>query len=196
MSSHTELRRALRQRRRELNDLQQAQLSLSICQHLSRNQLFLRAQHLALYLPNDSEVDLLPLLHHAWTMNKTVYLPVLGLRFTGRLWFVPYQSGDKLYRNRFGIAEPVHAHKDRYSPPRSLDLILLPLVGFDRAGHRLGMGGGFYDKSLAQRHIAPRWRRPKCIGIAFGLQEVPQLQAQAWDVPLDGVVTEQGIQIF
>ena len=196
MSSRTELRKTLRQRRRALNSQQQTQLSLSICQHLSRSQFFLRAKHLALYLPNDGEVDLSPLIEHAWATNKIVYLPVLGLRFTGRLWFVPYQTGDKLYRNRFGIAEPVHAHKDRYLPPRSLDLILLPLVGFDRTGHRLGMGGGFYDKSLVQRHIAPRWRRPKCIGVAYGLQEVPQLQEQIWDVPLDGITTEHGIQIF
>ena len=95
--------------------------------------------------------------------------------------------------NALGIAEPEHTR--RFDPRKvwSLDLMLLPLVAFDAAGNRLGMGGGFYDHTLAYLHQRRRWRKPTLLGAAFALQQVDHLEAGVWDVPLDGVATEHGV---
>jgi 5-formyltetrahydrofolate cyclo-ligase len=74
-----------------------------------------------------------------------------------------------------------------------LDLVLVPLVGFDARGNRLGMGGGFYDRHFAFLRNRRAWRRPLLIGIAFDVQRVPRLSDAAHDVPLWGIVTERGI---
>ncbi len=195
MQDRTEVRRSLRRQRRALPPALRAQLSQTICEHLSRDRAYQRAQHLALYLANDGEVDMNYLIRHAWQSGKQVYLPVLGLRHTGRLWFVPYASGDALSWNRFGIAEPVHHQRDRYRPLRRIDLVVLPLVGFDMQGHRLGMGGGFYDRSLAHRAKAsPHWHRPRCCGVAYDLQQLAHIESHPWDVPLDMIATETGVR--
>jgi 5-formyltetrahydrofolate cyclo-ligase len=138
-----------------------------------------------------------------WAMDGEVPLHVLQLRLPahsrwclpciqadGSLRFAPWRPGDPLVSNRFGIPEP------DLDPASQLDaadmaVILLPLVGFDRAGHRLGMGGGFYDRSLAFRTARPA-PPPRLVGVAYAAQETAALPDDAWDVPLDAIVTEQG----
>ncbi|MFI9651097.1 5-formyltetrahydrofolate cyclo-ligase [Guyparkeria halopsychrophila] len=88
--------------------------------------------------------------------------------------------------NRFGITESADP---RQRGINSLDALLIPLVGFDARGNRLGMGAGFYDRALAQR----RGRRPLAIGVAFGCQEVEWLPVDPWDQPLDYIVTDTGV---
>ena len=78
-------------------------------------------------------------------------------------------------------------------PLRSLDLILVPLVAFDANGQRVGMGGGFYDRTLGKARINSTWKRPYLIGIAHELQRVPAIAVQPWDVQMDAVVTEAGV---
>ncbi len=114
-------------------------------------------------------------------------LPCLG--DDGFLTFAPWRAGDPLVPNRFGIPEPDVDPASRLDPA-DLALVLLPLVGFDRSGARLGMGGGWYDRSFAfrQSRAAP----PVLAGIGFACQEVPALAMESWDVRLDGVVTEHG----
>ena len=109
--------------------------------------------------------------------------------------FVPLLPGARLRANpaRIGIAEPVASPSARISPSR-LDAILMPVVGFDRHGNRLGMGAGYYDRAL--RHLrdgSRRWRRPRLVGLAFACQEVERIVPSTWDIPLDVVVTERGI---
>ncbi len=194
MASRHELRQQLRQQRRALSSSERKQLSHRICQNLVRDRHYQHARHITLYLANDGEVDVNYLIRHAWAMGKQVYLPVLGLRHTGRLWFLPYAPGDSLYLNRFGIAEPVHAQRDRYQPLRRIDMVVLPLVGFDKHGHRLGMGGGYYDRSLAHRAgSTSHWCRPRCCGVAFDLQQCENIQSHPWDVPLDMIATETAV---
>lgn len=112
-------------------------------------------------------------------------LPVL--RPGGRLRFAPWKPGDPLAGNRYGIPEPV-VEPAATLAPEAMSLVLLPLLGFDRAGNRLGMGGGYYDRSFAFRRGRPA--PPRLVGVAYACQEVPALDAQDWDVPLDALATE------
>jgi len=131
----------------------------------------------------------------AWIMGKTLYLPELGNSHHNRLHFLSYAPGDALMVNAFGIPEPVLDSR-RVPALMRLDLVLTPLVGFDEQGNRLGMGGGFYDRSFAFLRHRRCWRKPHLLGVAFDVQKCPAgLSRQPWDVPLDGVVTESGVQI-
>ncbi len=129
----------------------------------------------------------------AWQLGKQIYLPVLNLRFHKRLWFAAYRDGDPLQPNRFGIPEPVVPF-GQLRHPMQLDLVLTPLVAFDGQGNRLGMGGGFYDRSFAFLHHRNHWRRPHLLGTAHHFQQCTQpLPAQSWDVPLSGISTDREI---
>ncbi|MHB8472459.1 MAG: 5-formyltetrahydrofolate cyclo-ligase [Gammaproteobacteria bacterium] len=190
MPSRSELRARLRARRRALNPAQRKASALALSRKLLAHPLFRRATRIACYLPVDGEMDTAPLLQRAWSMGKQIYLPVLTA--SGALWFAPYSRGGKMRGNCFGIPEPVCHPRARRSG-RQLDLILAPLVGFDRNGNRLGMGGGYYDRSFAflkQRHY---WVKPRLLGLAYEFQRVAKLASHPWDVPLSGVVTEQQI---
>lgn len=92
-------------------------------------------------------------------------------------------------RNRFGILEP--AAIGAPMPAKQFDVVLVPLVAFDRAGNRLGMGAGFYDRAMAFRLNNPKTLRPLLVGLAHHFQEVNSLNAQAWDVPLDVILTDR-----
>jgi 5-formyltetrahydrofolate cyclo-ligase len=109
-----------------------------------------------------------------------------------KLWFIEHREGERLTRNRFGIPEPALRHR-RIALPWALDLILVPLVGFDVQCRRLGMGGGFYDRTLAYLRQRRYWRRPRLVGLAHECQRVERLDSRPWDVPLDMVVTEERI---
>lgn len=196
MSETDQHRRALRQQmrrqRRALTRQQRAQAAQQLAQRLASQPLFLRSQHIALYLPNDGELDLHPLMARAWQMGKRCYLPVLSPLYHNRLWFAPYTPDTPLQANRFGIPEP-RLNWRRMRPVWSLDLVLTPLVAFDAQGNRLGMGGGYYDRTLAYLQRREHWRKPRLIGAAYGFQQVERLPVASWDVPLEGIVTERGL---
>ncbi len=156
---------------------------------LMRTPMFRRSRHIALYISNDGEVDLQALAERACQMGKCCYLPVLSPLFHNRLWFAPYRPDTRMVPNRFGIPEP----KVAYSAIRrawTLDLVLAPLVAFDAGGNRLGMGGGFYDRTFAYLNRRQRWRKPHILGTAFEFQRVGMLPCESWDVPMNGIVTE------
>jgi 5-formyltetrahydrofolate cyclo-ligase len=184
------IRRALRARRRALPAWERRRRDAALARQLTRHPVFLRSRHIALYLANDGEVDLGAVAREARARGKRVYLPVLSPTFHNRLWFAPYGESSPMVRNCFGILEP----KVRWRATRplwSLDLALVPLVGFDRQGNRLGMGGGFYDRSLAYLCRRSAWRKPQLVGVAYAFQECEQVAAEPWDVPLAAVVTDQ-----
>lgn len=183
------LRRERRIARRALSPPQQRRHSLDLVALLSRQPFFWGARRIALYRASDGEPDLAPLLPVATTRRQRLYLPVLRPRPQRRLWFLPYRPGERLVANRFGIPEPPLGDR-RPCPPWGLDLILLPLVAFDEDCRRLGMGGGFYDRTLAYLRGRRQWRRPLLVGVAHECQRVAWLPARPWDIPLDGVVTE------
>jgi len=191
-ASRKELRQILRHSRRALQGLDRAWREAAIIEALRLHPLFRHADRIAFFWPADGEVDLRPLAPLI-PPRQTLYLPILCRG--SRLRFAPWQIGHPLRLNRFRIPEPRYRVTDLLNA-REIDLILMPLVGFDDAGNRLGMGGGFYDRTLAFRHARRRWRKPLLIGVAFGLQRCPALPAERWDVPLDGIVTEDGVRLF
>ncbi|PKL97099.1 MAG: 5-formyltetrahydrofolate cyclo-ligase [Gammaproteobacteria bacterium HGW-Gammaproteobacteria-9] len=181
----------MRQARRQLTPAQQRLAARRLYRQLAQHPLFRRARHIALYLPNDGEIDPRPLLHAAQRRGKATYLPVLNPWPRTRMVFQRIEPGERLRRNRFGIPEPV-IRTARQRRVWALDLLLMPLVGFDGNGGRLGMGGGFYDRSLAYRAMRKKSHKPTLLGLAHECQRVDQLPLESWDVALQATVTDQG----
>ena len=184
------LRRELRQRRRAIP----AAARIAAAERLAERVLALpfapTAGHVAGYWAMDSEIAL-----HAWQLRLpatvTYCLPVLGP--DGCLRFAPWRPGDALASNRFGIPEPDVAVESLLAPA-AMALVLVPLVGFDARGHRLGMGGGWYDRSFAFRNRQadnPQPPPPWLVGAAFAAQQLDTLAAEPWDVALDAVCSER-----
>lgn len=182
----------MRQRRRQLDPREQRDRSLALIGQLVTSPLFLHSHHIAFYLPNDGEVDLRPLLERSLDMGKRCYLPVLSPLYHNRLWFAPFNWESRIVHNRFGIPEPDVQWRNM-RPPWTLDLLLTPLVAFDNEGNRLGMGGGYYDRTLAYLGRRRHWRKPCLLGTAYDFQRVESLPHESWDIPLHGIVTESGI---
>jgi len=195
MDKRQQIRRQIRSQRQALPQAERQQAAIRLCSQLDRSRLFNNSRHIAFYLANDGEIDPYFLMHAAWQRGKQCYLPVLGMRPCNRLWFIPYAAETPLVDNRFGIPEPIHPHRQRQLKPHSLDLILMPLVAFDQSGNRLGMGGGFYDRTLAFLQQRRSWRKPRLVGLAYEFQERADIPVQQWDVPLDAIVTEQHIYL-
>ncbi|UXY53253.1 5-formyltetrahydrofolate cyclo-ligase [Pseudomonas tohonis] len=189
--SRPALRRLLRQTRRTLSPLEQKRAARDLYRQLAQHPLFRRARHVALYLPEDGEIDPRPLLREAQKRGKATYLPVLKAWPPTRMVFQRLRPGEKLVRNRFRILEP-RANGSQQRPVWTLDLVLLPLVGFDEGGGRLGMGGGFYDRSLAYRARRKNWQKPTLLGLAHECQKVDRLPLASWDVRLQATVTDGG----
>lgn len=192
------LRGELRARRRAIPAAQRIAAAEQLAERLLALPMLPSAGDIAGYWAMDGEIALhafqlrlLPGLH--WC------LPVLtddGLRFAR------WRPGEPLAANRHGIPEP-DVTAEALLEPTQMALVLVPLVGFDAAGHRLGMGGGWYDRAFAYRNgaaaagdatgtaSAASGRPPWLVGTAFAAQQVEALAAEAWDVPLDAVCTER-----
>ncbi len=184
-----QLRRKIRAQRRALSPKQQQDHSLSMGRILTRSSLFSNSQRIAIYIENDGEMNVTALISRILGHGKRCYLPVLRPIRPNRLWFSEYRPGDNLIHNRYGIREP-NINRRKPVPTYALDLVLMPLVAFDATGNRIGMGGGFYDRTFAYLKSRSKWRKPRLIGIAHELQKLDSVQPNIWDVPMDGVVTE------
>jgi len=177
------LRLQLRQRRRDLP----AAVRLAAAEQLADALLalpFAPAQgHVAGYWAMDGEIAL-----HRWQMQLpaglTYCLPVLHEQ---TLRFAPWRPGQALTANRFGIPEPDLSLDDTLAPEQ-MALVVAPLVGFDAQGRRLGMGGGWYDRSFAFRHQRPA--PPWLVGVGFSVQQVDDLPVHPWDVAVDAICTD------
>jgi len=189
------LRKTLRARRRDLTPPVLQAHSLLMARQAMTYRPLQQARRIAFYLATDGEMDPAPLLAHAQACGKRCFLPVLRERPGTGLWFAEYRDATPLTPNRFGILEPTSHHR-QLSKPWALDLILMPLVAFDTTGTRLGMGGGFYDRTLAFMRQRQHWTGPRLIGLAHELQRVESLPRREWDIPLAGVITEKRIYRF
>ncbi|MCW5572815.1 MAG: 5-formyltetrahydrofolate cyclo-ligase [Steroidobacteraceae bacterium] len=193
-SAHrSELRAALRERRRALDAAARTRLSRAIVRQLLRALgPAARGARIAGYAALPEEPDITPALDALLRRGAQIYLP----RITSyrRHTMVFAAAGGALRGNRHGIPEP--ASGSVVLRAQALDIVLAPLVGFDRHGTRLGMGGGYYDRAFAFRRRRHTPARPRLIGIAFACQQVDALPGAAHDVRLDAVITEHGLTRF
>lgn len=180
-----DLRRQLRKQRRQLDRFQQTQAETQIFHRLIRSHQFQSAKHIGLYLHAFGEIQTKKIIKYAFTKNKIIYLPMICEMNQCLVWLPITQ---KLYNNnRFthhtlGMKEP---KKSRGLHVSQLDLIFMPLLACDSYGTRLGMGGGFYDRTLASAKY-----KPIRIGLAHNFQLLSQkLLRQKWDQPLDCLIT-------
>jgi 5-formyltetrahydrofolate cyclo-ligase len=185
-----ELRRQLRQRRRALPEPERAAAARSFARILQRHLQLRAGRRIGAYIAYGSEADLSEVIALARKRRCTVYLPAVTGHGHGRMEFLRYDRHAALRINRYGIAEPDPRIARRISV-RQLDLVLVPLVGFDARGWRLGSGAGYYDRALRHLRSGRRWRRPRLIGVAYELQRIERLDPAPWDVPLDAILTER-----
>ncbi len=182
MKTRQYLRTELRQRRRAISKANQALAALKLMNRMCRHPWIRKANLIGVYMASDGEMPLGPLLRWAHSVHKHLYLPCLTAEKT--LIFKPLARGSRLHTNRYGIPEPLTRQQLSLS---GLDVLLMPLVGFDRNGNRLGMGGGYYDRSLSQLGT----KTPKLVGIAHFCQEVAKLETEEWDIPVDAIATDK-----
>lgn len=183
------LRGELVRRRTGLPADEVARVASRISRRLWRLGVLARCRRLACYVAVRQEAGCGDVITAAWSRGREVYLPVLRAR---ELAFAPYRPGTRMVRNRYGIPEPAADGMDWCRSAR-LDVVLLPVVGFDLSGTRLGMGGGYYDRTFRFLLHRQRWHRPWLIGIAYDFQRVDALPRRCWDVSLDAVVTERHV---
>jgi 5-formyltetrahydrofolate cyclo-ligase len=184
------LRRSLRSKRQALGAAERMAAAEAVTTNLLQHPALARVGYVAGYWASDGELPL-HVLQLQLRPDQIWCLPCV--QPDGILKFSPWRPGDPLVTNRYGIPEPNVATASLLEP-QELHLVLLPLLGFDRAGRRLGMGGGYYDRSFAFRHaaLAP----PTLIGVSYAMQELPAIDHQDWDVPLDALVTEKELIEF
>jgi len=190
--SKIELRRFYRQQRNDIPEQTRQEAAKAATHHLITHPLFKESERIACYLAYQKELETALLIQAIWKQQKKCYLPVLC---EGKsLFFVHYNENDVLKPNCLSILEPENTACK--CCPETLDLVIVPLVAFDKEGHRLGAGGGYYDRAFAFLHNKNLQKKPILLGYAYSNQEATVLPADPWDVHLDGVVTEQGVKLL
>jgi len=179
-----DIRQHVRHLRRNLTSEQQEQAADQLAEHAINIAPIANAQRIALFLSVDGEINTRPLIAKLWQQKKQVYLPVLHPFSPGNLLFIRYTPETSLMPNILRIPEPP-LDITQLATLDQLDVMLVPLVAFDHAGQRLGMGGGFYDRTL--QHWQQHGFLP--VGIAHDCQRVEALPVAAWDVPLPAILT-------
>lgn len=191
MNTRTLLRKEVRKRRNALSELEQSCAAKNLTNQLIKHPKIQKAKRIALYLSNDGELSTEKFIHWCWQQDKEVYLPVVHPFSKGNLLFLRYEKDTSLIDNTYGIAEP-KLDVTQVCPLSLLDIICTPLVAFDSSGARLGMGGGFYDRSLAT------WQSTNLypIGIAHDCQQVDAVPVENWDIPLPEIITPKHTYLF
>ena len=181
-------RREIIRQRQKVSVTLQKPATLAIRDKLLSLPIFHHSRHIAIYFAVRGEVATAPIIETIWAQNKNAYLPIVTVN--NLLNFVLYKKNDKLTTNQYRIPEPIPSPQ-RNITPQDLDLVIVPLVGFDQNCNRLGSGAGFYDRTFAFRKNCPK---PPLIGIAYELQKT-NLQPEIWDVTLDYIITEKNIYV-
>lgn len=194
----------MREQRLLLSPQQQLVAARKLSALLIAQPWFQRAQNIAIYLAHDGEIDPRVFADKALYRKKLCHLPSLHPIKKNHLWFADY-DGPRI-KNKYGIEEP-DAKRNQMFNAQQLDVVLLPLVAFDPQGGRLGMGGGYYDRTFEFLHkkvnreankgvtkgLNSSVQKPKLIGLAHHFQQVQQLHVESWDVPLDAIVTDEQV---
>jgi len=183
-----ELRQAKRALRAELDQASLDRAASRLGKRICEMPEFDQSQRIAVYFAVNGEISLDPVIDSALAQEKQVYLPNLD---QSSLRFSPYFRQQKMRINRFRLPEP-DVGDDEMLAPEALDLVLAPLVVFDAMRNRIGMGGGYYDRSFEFRKNRDRLK-PVLIGVAHELQKVNRLNPESWDIRLDLIVTDQAV---
>jgi len=168
-----------------MSDVARSEASSIITERIIRSHEFHACKTIAIYLPTNDEVDPGAIISRAWRAKKRVFAPVISNR--GDMQFQQLTTDTRLERNAFDIWEPVYGP---FVAAKSIDLVITPVVAFDRNKHRIGMGGAYYDRCFAFLKNKRSWRRPKLLGIAFDCQKVEEIAPNPWDIRLYCVITE------
>lgn len=197
LAEQQRLRKSLRRHRISLSIHTRRRAEQTVVRHMRRQPNFANAQRVGLYLDAFGEVPTGALIQLCFKLRKAVYLPVVRSvnqplswsRITRHQW-----QNQRMMKHRFGMKQPL---LQRGVSVKVIDCLFMPLVGFDLNGHRLGMGGGFYDRTLASvattgKHQTKPWR----IGLAYDFQRVDKLHTNHWDIPLHAIVTPSGYRRF
>jgi len=184
------LRKRLREQRAAMSAAERIAAAQALVVQLEQVPEFMTDRRIGGYWAVGGEVPLMGLMGGLRARDQEYCLPVVGA--ARQLHFAAWRPGDAIAPNRYGIPEPVCAPADLLAPA-DLDIVLVPLLGFDRRGHRLGFGGGYYDRAFAFRRWRRFWHAPRLIGVAYAFQQVERIAPAAHDVLLDAVVTEKGM---
>ncbi len=184
--SSNSLRNQIRQLRREIPDEIRSKHDRSIRQHLFQLIKSQSATSLACYWPFDGEPDLIPLCKQLMMDDCEIALPVVSEIDDFTMEFYRWDAGTALKQNHYGINEPC---KTNSMPLAGFDMLLMPLVAYDKTGNRLGMGSGYFDRHLESLRNT---HRPLRIGVAYSLQQADLISKNDWDIPLHGLVNEHG----
>ena len=212
MSTRNQIRSSIRTKRKSLSIIEQNRLSSELLQQLTARPDVLAANNIALYLANDGELDPMLFIQWCWQHNKKVYLPVLHPFSSGHLLFLHYQPSSIMQKNKYGILEP-KLDVRLIKSINDIDIIFTPLVAFDQTGNRLGMGGGFYDRTLStwfkryclesnesvENNVSntdEKLLKPYPIGLAHDIQLIDEVPSQLWDIPLPEIVTPSMQYVF
>ena len=180
------IRSQYRKKRQTLSAQEQSTAASNLLTTCLASTTLAQAKTIACYMTNDGEIDPIKIVDYCWQQGKCVLLPVLHPFSKGHLLFVEYRASSPTRKNSYGIAEPI-VTSTNLCTLADIDLILTPLVAFDAKGNRLGMGGGYYDRTLAP--VRRDSLSTQLIGLAHTCQQTDKLLTDNWDIPLDGIAT-------
>lgn len=186
MSNKKTIRQLMRERCRQIPLEQRKIAAKKAAELFVQSDLFKNNQQIACYLSNDYEIETIPMINALWRAQKKCYLPLIHPEKPGLLLFQLFTAQDPLSMNRFHIAEPVF-NPARQILPEHLDLVLMPVDAFDKKGHRIGKGGGYYDRTFSFKK--PN-QKPILCGVAYAIQEIAKIENNTWDVIMDAILTE------
>jgi len=178
------IRQIVRTKRKALTTSFQQEASELLKLRLVNHPRIQSAKKIALYLANDGELDPMLFIDWCWQQGKQIYLPVLHPFCSGHLLFLLFEKNSSMVKNCYGISEP-RLEVANVCPLDQLDVLCTPLVAFDRSGARLGMGGGFYDRTLVDWQA----RQMYPMGLAHDCQQVNAVPVECWDIPLPEIIT-------
>lgn len=189
--TRTTIRSKILNKRKTLSTSFQKEAAQALLLRLKSDPNIKNAKHIALYLATNGELDLQPFIHWCWQHNKYIYLPIIHPFSKGSLLFLRYSDSSTMVANQYNIKEPKLDVRD-IKPLQQLDIVLTPLVAFDTTGARIGMGGGYYDRTLAnwyKNYDQNKQNSPVVIGVAHDCQQVVKVPDETWDVPLPKIMT-------
>jgi 5-formyltetrahydrofolate cyclo-ligase len=187
--SKHELRQKYRQARRALSIEQQSKAALALLAQINANHVLNNTKTIALFIANDGEINLEPVANYCWQHQIETFLPVLHSEKAGYLTFGKYDEFTPMMNNRFGIPEPDMKHSSSI-PVKQLDIVMMPLVAFTKNGQRLGMGGGFYDRTFEYLKNDKQFST-RLIGVAHHCQQADVIATEFWDIDMHAIVTDK-----